>query len=123
MTPRQACEASGDHRVVDVEHASEIGPHQATPCCNRASTYWALSKPEATMKDPERFLGLSDNAEWRKSAEGLLLAIHRNKVADAYLVFLFDDYPSVRERLNRAMTTLKFLPGETGSDVGQPALE
>lgn len=43
-------------------------------------------------------------------SQGLLVAIHRNKVADAYLVFLFDDYPTVKERLNHAMGTLVFAP-------------
>ena len=63
------------------------------------------------------------NADWAAAAvfdttedfatahsQGLLVAIHRNKVADAYLVFLFDDYAAVKERLNQAMSTLKFMP-------------
>ena len=51
------------------------------------------------------------NADWAAAAvfdtvedfatdhkQGLLVAIHRNKVSDAYLVFLFDDYPAVKEQ-------------------------
>ena len=66
------------------------------------------------------------NADWAAAAvfdtvrdfvtdhkQGLLVAIHRNKVSDAYLVFLFDDYPAVKEQLNAAMSTLVFTP--TGS--------
>ena len=40
--------------------------------------------------------------------QGLLVAMHRNKIADAYVVFLFDDYDAVREPLNAAMGTLFF---------------
>lgn len=63
------------------------------------------------------------NADWAAAAvfdttedfatahsQGLLVAIHRNKVADAYLVFLYDDYAAVKERLDQAMGTLKFAP-------------
>jgi len=63
------------------------------------------------------------NADWAAAAvfdtvedfdtqfkQGLLIAIHRNKVSDAYLIFLFDDYATVKERLNAAMNTLVFAP-------------
>jgi hypothetical protein len=62
------------------------------------------------------------NADWAAAAvfdtidefasdhsQGLLLAIHRNKVSDAYLVFLFDDYAAIKDRLNDAMRTLVFV--------------
>ena len=42
--------------------------------------------------------------------QGLLLAIHRNKVSDAYVVFLFDDYEVVKDSLKAAMGTLVFTP-------------
>lgn len=61
------------------------------------------------------------NADWAAAAvfdttadfatehsQGLLVAIHRNTVSDAYLVFLFDDYAAVRERLNGVLGTLVF---------------
>jgi hypothetical protein len=63
------------------------------------------------------------NADWAAAAvfdtvdefaterkQGLLVAIHRNKVSDAYVVFLFDDYATVKETLNAAMNTLVFAP-------------
>jgi len=63
------------------------------------------------------------NADWAAAAvfdtvkefdterkQGLLVAIHRNKVSDAYVVFLFDDYATVKESLNAAMKTLVFVP-------------
>lgn len=43
-------------------------------------------------------------------AQGLLIAIHRNRVSDAYMVFLFDDYAGVKEQLHAAMRTLMFAP-------------
>jgi len=49
-----------------------VDPHQAAPYFNRASSYWELGRADEAMKDLERFLELSDNAEWRKSAEDLL---------------------------------------------------
>lgn len=77
------------------------------------------------------------NADWAAAAvfdtveefdtpfkQGLLLAIHRNKISDAYLVFLFDDYEAVKDSLKSAMGTLVFslaadqasesAPGESG---------
>ena len=63
------------------------------------------------------------NADWAAAAvfdtvpefsaehkQALLVAIHRNKVADAYLVFLFDDYANVKTTLQAAMNTLVFAP-------------
>ena len=63
------------------------------------------------------------NADWAAAAvfdtvrefdtpfkQGLLLAIHRNKVSDAYVVFLFDDYQAVKDSLKTAMGTLVFSP-------------
>jgi len=71
------------------------------------------------------------NADWAAAAifdtvedfdtgfqQGLLVAIHRNKVSDAYIVFLFDDYATVKDSLNAAMKTLVFAPSpEAGKEV------
>ena len=73
------------------------------------------------------------NADWAAAAvfdtvrefdtpfkQGLLLAIHRNKVSDAYVVFLFDDYEAVKDSLKTAMGTLVFTPvAEQGSSPTQ----
>ena len=69
------------------------------------------------------------NADWAAAAvfdtvgdfntahkQGLLLAIHRNKVSDAYVVFLFDDYAAVKESLKAAMKTLVFAPALEAKD-------
>ncbi len=63
------------------------------------------------------------NADWAAAAvfdtvedfgtrykQGLLVAIHRNKISDAYLVFLFDDYAAIKGQLPGAMSTLTFAP-------------
>jgi hypothetical protein len=73
------------------------------------------------------------NADWAAAAvfdtvkdfdtghkQGLLLAIHRNKVSDAYVVFLFDDYATVKDSMKAAMKTLVFAPAsEAGKDVAK----
>ena len=71
------------------------------------------------------------NADWAAAAvfdiaegfaadhgQGLLLALHRNKVSDAYVIFLFDDYAAVKERLNAALSILVFAPAVTNGDNG-----
>lgn len=65
------------------------------------------------------------NADWAAAAvfdtvddfatgykQGLLVALHRNKVSDAYIVFLFDDYATVKGRLKEVMGTVGFVPPE-----------
>lgn len=44
--------------------------------------------------------------------QGLILGLHRNRRSDAYVVILFDDYPTVKPRLERAMSSLVYLPGD-----------
>ena len=41
--------------------------------------------------------------------QGLLLALHRNKVSDAYVVYLFDDYARVKDLIREAMRALVFV--------------
>ena len=74
------------------------------------------------------------NADWAAAAvfdtvtefdtshkQGLLVAMHRNKVSDAYVVFLFDDYATVKESLNGAMKTLVFVPAAEGDTLPKTA--
>lgn len=42
--------------------------------------------------------------------QGLLLAIHRSRMADAYMLLLYDDYPGQRERIKKVLETLRFRP-------------
>lgn len=71
------------------------------------------------------------NADWAAAAvfdtvagfdtgfkQGLLIAIHRNGVSDAYLVFLFDDYASAKAGLNAAMSILTFKPADATASPG-----
>lgn len=41
-------------------------------------------------------------------AQGLALALHRSKVSDAYVIFLFNDYPTIKPLLAQAMTSLVY---------------
>ena len=42
--------------------------------------------------------------------EVLFIAIHKNRKADAYAAFLFDDYVTVKDDINAALTALRFEP-------------
>ena len=61
------------------------------------------------------------NADWAAAAvfdvshqfsqhysQGLLVAIHKNSRADAYMVYLFNTYPEVKQRINTTLPSLKF---------------
>jgi hypothetical protein len=39
----------------------------------------------------------------------MMLALHKNDKADAYAVFLFDDYAQVKEQVQQSMTALMFI--------------
>lgn len=43
-------------------------------------------------------------------AQALLVAVHRSKLADAYMIFLFDDYGQVKQQINEGLGSLAFLP-------------
>ena len=38
----------------------------------------------------------------------MMLALHKNDLADAYTVFLFDDYAQVKQAVQQSMSSLKF---------------
>lgn len=61
-----------DKALVDFDRCIAIDPHIAGPYFNRASTYYSLGRKPDAVADLEHFLKLSDNAEWKKSAEELL---------------------------------------------------
>ena len=41
-------------------------------------------------------------------SQGLLVAIHKNNQADAYMVFLFNSYPEVKQRIHTTLPSLRF---------------
>lgn len=43
-------------------------------------------------------------------SHGLLLALHKNQLADAYAVFLFDDYEQAKPLLDETLEALRFAP-------------
>lgn len=116
-------------------------PHGAVPNPNHifplvfeslATRLSGASHAPSNAYPPDRALE-KFNADWAAAAvfdtvedfetdhkQGLLVAIHRNKVSDAYLVFLFDDYAAVKDSLKLAMKTLSFQPlpeGETAAEA------
>lgn len=61
------------------------------------------------------------NADWAAAAvfdvsqqfsqdysQGLLVAIHKNGRADAYMIYLFNTYPEVKQRIHTTLSTLRF---------------
>lgn len=54
--------------LADFDHCIAVDPHTPAPYFNRASTYWELSRPADAMRDLDRFIELSDNAEWKQAA-------------------------------------------------------
>ena len=60
-----------DRALADFDHCIAVDPHSPAPYFNRASTYWELGRSDAALADLERFLELTDNAEWKQAAEDL----------------------------------------------------
>ena len=58
--------------LVDFSHCIAIDPHLAAPYFNRASTYEALGQNDNAIADFKRFIELSENKEWKKTAQQLL---------------------------------------------------
>jgi len=63
------------------------------------------------------------NADWAAAAvfdvspefksdhkQALLVALHRNKLADAYVVLLFDDHDKVKPLIDASLSALRFIP-------------
>ena len=61
-----------DKALIDFNHCIAIEPHLAAPYFNRASTYEALGQNDNAIADFRRFIELSDNKEWKKTAQQLL---------------------------------------------------
>ena len=58
--------------LVDFDHCIALEPHLAAPYFNRASTYEAMGQKDNAIADFKRFIELSDNKEWKKTAQQLL---------------------------------------------------
>ena len=58
--------------LADFDHCIAVEPHLAAPYFNRASTYEAMGQNENAIADFKRFIELSDNKEWKKTAQQLV---------------------------------------------------
>jgi tetratricopeptide (TPR) repeat protein len=56
----------------DFDHCIAIDPHAPAPYFNRAGVYDALGQRDAAVTDIRRFMELTQNAAWKKSAQDLL---------------------------------------------------
>ena len=104
-------------------------PHGSTPDPNdvHAMVFTALMGQIATQGEmpshdlPQELARSTFNAEWAaiafmgvepemnsKHKEGMLLGIHKDRMADAYVLFLFDDPVKAKPELNRLLKIIKF---------------
>lgn len=112
--------------IVDYEdpHSSAPDPNHMFPVMFQSMvTLLSNGRHSPTGEYPPRQAGEKFNADWASAAvfdvsaefqagrrQALVIAMHKNKLADAYAVFLFDDYEAVKERINAALGALSFLP-------------
>lgn len=111
-----------------------IDPHGAVPDPNHIFPLVfesLVSRLSAGRYSPSREYSVADakkyfNADWAAAAifdtspdfntqfnQGVALALHRTRVSDAYVIFLFNDYAKVKPVMDQAMTSLVF------SEAGQ----
>ena len=78
---------------------------------------------EAKSKFGADWAGMSIFDVDQKFAKGfkgaMLLAMHKNHIADAYIIFLFKDYEKAKAQINANLDTLRYLP-EPVKKQGQP---
>jgi hypothetical protein len=106
-------------------------PHGATPDPNHLfplvfeamATRLSAGRHTPTREYPAEQARARFNADWAAAAvfdvaadfaadyqQGLMVALHRNRVSDAYMVFLFNEYATVKARIERGMRSLIFTP-------------
>jgi len=106
-------------------------PHSATPDPNHMFpvmfqslvTLLSGGGHSPTREYPAQQARERFNADWAAAAvfdvspeleadqkQALLLALHRNGLADAYAVFLFDDHEKAKPRIDSYLRALRFMP-------------
>lgn len=110
-----------------------IDPHGAVPDPNHIFPLVfesLVSRLSAGRHSPSREYSVADakkyfNADWAAAAlfdtspdfnteynQGVALGLHRTRVSDAYVIFLFNDYARIKPIMDRAMTSLVFSKAE-----------
>lgn len=108
----------------DDPHGSAPKPDHLFPLlfesvADRISGDGYRSKREYPASEAKRLF----NAEWAAATafdvhpqfssqykQGILVAMHRSKQADAYVIFLYNDYPKIKTLLDKMQTSLRFKP-------------
>jgi tetratricopeptide (TPR) repeat protein len=67
----------------DTQMAVEFAPHNAGTYFNRAATHDAMGKRDMAIADMQRFLELTENADWKKAAEDILKRWNEEKKEQA----------------------------------------
>jgi len=60
--------------LADFDHCVAVDPHAPTPYFNRAAVYDAMHNRKEAVADIERFMELTDNENWKRSAQEILKA-------------------------------------------------
>jgi len=115
-----------DRIVVDYQdpHSSAPDPNHMFPLMFQSMvTLLSGGRHSPTQEYPPNQAKAKFNADWAAASvfdvsvefqtehkQALVVATHKNQLADAYSVFLFDDYATVKERINGNLGALSFLP-------------
>lgn len=112
--------------VVDYEdpHSSAPDPNHMFPVMFQSMvTLLSNGRHSPTGEYPPEQAAEKFNADWASASvfdisaefnaghrQALVIAMHKNGMADAYAVFLFDDYEQVKQQINDNLDVLTFLP-------------
>jgi hypothetical protein len=122
---RYAVRPLGRIRVdYDDPHSSAPDPNHMFPLMFQSIvTLLSNGRHSPTQEFPPLQASEKFHADWAAAAvfdispefnadhgQALVVAMHKNKLADAYAIFLFDHYEEVKERINANMGALAFHP-------------
>jgi len=112
--------------VVDYQdpHSSAPDPNHMFPLMFQSMvTLLSGGGHSPTQEYPPNQAKAKFNADWAAASvfdvsaefqtdhkQALVVAIHKHQLADAYSVFLFDDYATVKDRIDSSLGVLSFLP-------------
>jgi hypothetical protein len=122
---RYAVRPLGRIRVdYDDPHSAAPDPNHMFPLMFQSMvTLLSNGRHSPTREFPPAQAREKFNADWAAAAvfdispefaadhrQALVIALHKHQLADAYAIFLFEDYEAVKERINAHMGALAFHP-------------
>jgi hypothetical protein len=105
-------------------HSSAPDPNHMFPLMFQSLvTMLSNGRHSPTREYPKELARKRFNADWAAAAvfdvspdfnvdhkQALVIALHKNHLADAYSIFLFDDYAQVKQQIDGNLSSLAFLP-------------